>query len=99
MKRIGIISQQMSQGKTKLYYFYVVFLSALISLIIFLLSAFTIIFGVSLVMICMRQPITLTADTLYTKILLLSLLMLVGVVAIVNGMMIINNIRLRKKQE
>lgn len=99
MKRIGIIAEHIAKKNLFLYYFYVLLFSSLISLIIFLLSAFTIIIGVSVVVLIMRQPIVLTPESLFTKLLFISLMVLAGVVGVLNLMMVVNNIRLRNKKQ
>ncbi len=99
MRRIGIIAEHIAKGNLFLYHFYVLLYSSLISLIVFLLSAFTIIIGVSVVVLVMRQPVVLTPESLFAKLLFISLMVLAGVVGILNLWVVVYNIRLRNKKK
>ena len=96
MKRIGILASRIAKDNLMLYNFYVLLLSGLFSLIIFFLSAFSIVAGLALMMYVTKGIMMIGPEAGFIKLLMTSMAVLAVVVGIVNLVAVLMNVRVRK---
>lgn len=96
MKRIGVLASRIAKDSLVLYHFYVFLLAGLFSLIIFFMSAFSIVIGLALMMYGTKGIVVLGSEAGFTKLLMTSLVVLVIVVGVINLIAVLVNIKLRK---
>jgi hypothetical protein len=96
MKRIGIIASHIAKDNLALYNFYVFLFAGLFSLIIFFLSMFSLVAGLSLMMYATKGVVVIAPETGFQKLLWTSLIVLVVVVGVINLVAVLMNIKVRK---
>ena len=93
MKRIGIVASKVAKDNLLLYNFYVVLLSSLLSLLIFLLSAFAVLVGLALIAFITRGFMTLDLRAGLSSVLTVAMVTLAVVVGCINLAAVLINIK------
>ena len=93
MKRIGIAASHIAKDNLALYNIFVCLLSSLLSLLIFLVSSFSLLVGMALVSYLMRGFMVIDATTGLVRTALIALAVVVG---LINLTAVIANIRLKR---
>lgn len=96
MKRIGILSSKIAKENLILYNFYVLLFSGLFSLIIFFLSAFAVVVGLSLMLYLTKGTVAITSEVVFMKLFMTSLVVLVIIIGMMNLVAVLVNIKVRK---
>lgn len=96
MKRIGITAGRIARGNLFLYNFFVCLLSLIFSLLIFFVSAFSLIAGLALVSLVTRGIVVFNPGTGLSSMLFVCLGTLAAVVVLLNLVFIMVNVRLKK---
>jgi hypothetical protein len=96
MERIGIAASKMAKEKLWLYNFYVLFLSFLISLIVFLVAGGAIFLGIILIGLMARGVLPSHVNPEWLVMLRLSLVCLTIVISLIALAAVVKNIKFRK---
>lgn len=97
MERIGIAASKMAKGNLYLYNLYVVGLSFLFSLFIFLISGLTVLFALIIIGYIGTEVMAIEFEKHWPTILTLCMLCLTILVAFFNLVAILKNIKLPQK--
>ena len=93
MKRIGIVASHIAKDNLAVYNFFVFLLSALLSLLIFFVSSFSLLAGMALVSYLVRGFMSIdTAGSLFRT----AVIALVVVVGVINLAAVLVNIKLKR---
>ncbi len=95
MKRIGIAASKIARKNLWLYNFYVIVLSFLFSLVIFVLSALSLLVGLALTSTITRGFVIFEPGTGLSSVFMLCMTVLAVVVGMVNLAAILINIKLK----
>jgi hypothetical protein len=93
MKRIGIAASHIAKDNLLLYNIFVCLLSSLLSLLIFLVSSFSLLAGVALVSYLMRGFMAIDATTGLLRTAFIALAVVVG---LINLAAVLANIKLKR---
>ncbi|HQP11022.1 MAG TPA: hypothetical protein PKV41_06550 [Candidatus Omnitrophota bacterium] len=99
MKRIGIAASKISKGNTILYNAYVVLISVLFSLFIFIVAGATVVFALAIIRYVGNEIIGVEFETSWQSILAVCMASLTVVVVLFNVFAILKNVRLPRIQD
>ena len=98
MRRIGIAASKMSKGSLLSYNFYVVLITCLFSLLVFLICGLSILFIVFLISLCLHALGSDQPHTGWVHMFKICLIVLAFVVGIFDIIAIVMNVQLTKKK-
>lgn len=96
MKRVGIVASRIAKDNLLLYNLYVLLISFLLSLLIFLISSFTLIVGLALTSYVTKGFMVIEPGTGFSAFLKVCMVSLAVVVGVTNIIAVLMNIKLRK---
>lgn len=96
MKRIGIAASKISRGNRWLYNFYVILISVLLSLALYLIVGATVIFSLAIIKYVAGEVMGVDFDGDWASILSVCMVSLTVVVALFNVFGILINLKLNK---
>jgi len=99
MKRIGIAASKMSKGSLVLYNFYVILISILFSLFIFIIAGSTVIFALAIIRYVGNEIIGVDFDKNWRSIFTVCMVSLTVVTTLFNLFAIIINLKPQKVDE
>ena len=99
MKRIGIVSSRISKGNRALYNLYVVLISILLSIFIFVIAGSTVIFALAIIKYIGVEIMGLEFEKSWKSILSICMVSLTVVVTLFNLFAILINFKLPKMTE
>lgn len=99
MKRIGIAASKISKGNLVLYNFYVVLISALFSLFLFVVAGSTIIFALAIIQYVGNEIMGVEFERNWRSILAVCMVSLTIAVTLFNLFAISKNMKLPKMKE
>lgn len=97
MKRIGIAASKISKGNLFLYNFYVVLISFLVSLFMFIVAGATVLFSLIFINYVANEIMAVPFEKSFTSILSVCMISLTVVITVFNLAAIIKNIRIAPK--
>ena len=98
MRRIGIAASKMAKGKIWLYNFYVILISSLFSLFIFVVSGCIIVFSLIVIMYIGKELMLISEDADWKNVLFICLAALAGVIGFFQLIAIGKNLKIYLKK-
>ena len=99
MKRIGIAASKMAKGSLVLYNFYVVVISFLFSLFIFIIVGFTVLFSLIILAYVAKEVMAVEFEKSWSSVLAVCMVALTIVMVLFNLIAISQNIKLKMTKE
>ena len=96
MKRIGIAASKISKGNLALYNFYVVVISALFSLCIFIIAGSVVIFALAIIKYVGNEIMGVEFEKSWRSVLSICMISLTVVITLFNVFAILKNFKLPK---
>ena len=96
MKRIGIAASKISKGNRALFNFYVVAISVLFSLFIFLVAGSTVVFALKIIQYVSNEIMGIEFKKSWESILMVCMVSLTVIITLFNAFAITTNMRLPK---
>lgn len=99
MKRIGMAASRISKGNLVLYNFYVVLISVLFSLLIFIAAGSTVVFALAVIRYVGNEIMGVEFEKSWRSILAVCMVSLTLVITVFNLCAVLMNVRLPKGRE
>jgi len=98
MKRIGVAASRISKGNLALYNFYVILISALFSLFIFIIAGSTIIFALAIIKYVGSEIIGVEFEKSWQSVLVICMASLTAVMTLFSLIAILRNLKLPRRK-